>query len=131
MKCGRAIAEGQVFCSACATAPVVTAPVQLPTKEVTVKKPRKKKEKKQPNYARLCKVWGSATAILATVCILLGGVIYLTITRYQQEQEDLKARAAAVKLRENQADKRDAQIADLQKKLDEAYRQIAQLQTEK
>jgi predicted RNase H-like nuclease (RuvC/YqgF family) len=96
-----------------------------------VKKPRKKKEKKQPNYARLCKFWGSITAILATVCILLGGVIYLTITRYQQEREDLKARAAAVKLRENQADKRDAQIADLQKKLDEAYRQIAELQTEK
>ncbi len=131
MKCGRAIADGQVFCSACAAAPVVAAPVQLPAKEVKVKKTRKKKEKKQPNYPRLCKVLGLTTAIFAAAFLLLGALTYLNSARFLQEQEDLRARSAAVKLRENQADKRDAQIADLQKKLEEAYRQIAELTTEK
>ncbi len=127
MKCGRAIADGQVFCSDCAAAPLVAAPVALPAKEVKVRKTRKKKEKKQPNYPRLCKIWGFTTVIFAAVAILLGVLIYWNSAHFLQAQEDLRARSAAVKLRENQADKRDAQIADLQKKLEEAYRQIAEL----
>lgn len=127
MKCGRAIADGQVFCSACQVAPVASTPVALPAKEVKVKKVRKKKEKKQPNYARLCKFWGLTTAIFATLAVVLGLLFYSNIVKFRQAEEDLRARSAAVKLRENQADKRDAQIADLQKKLEEAYRQIAEL----
>lgn len=122
MKCGRAIADDQVFCSACARVPVSAAPVQVPRKEVRTKpkkEPKAKKAKPVMNFKVVAGVLAIALCISSGITVLSFSLIRKEMAAYDLRSERLRQQEAAVKLREQEADNRDQQIAELEQKVAE------------
>ena len=120
IKCGRQIPENTVFCATCSAPPAPVSAAQLPPKTARSVKAgpvKKKKPRKKQNYRRIIRDLAISTAVLSLLLIAVSVFVFWQAKEHRQRLEDLRIREAGVTLRENEADKRDLRIRELETQL--------------
>lgn len=115
IKCGREIPEGQLFCQECKLPSVVLPAEPAPEKKPKARKrPVQKKKKKKFDFARALRRTRIALLVFLLLFAALAVLVAVETNDYLSRKEHLRQREANVTLRENEANNRDARIAELE-----------------
>lgn len=130
IKCGREIPEGSMFCQECKLPPVTLPETTAAPKKAKAPKTKKKKRRKKKKFD-FSKTIRQLRIALLVVSLLLAGLtalVALRVNAYLERTDDLRHREANLILRENEADNRDARIAELETQLEKALAYIETLE---
>jgi regulator of replication initiation timing len=148
IKCGKEIAEGELFCVECSLIPDPVVPAAAEKKAVKkpadpapkvqpakadkapktsqpakpAAKPAPKPAPKQPVPAKQARPWGLIICLLVALAVAAGAVAYIALN-YQ----DLNQQKAALRVREADLSLRENEIADLQTAYDKSLDDLADM----
>ncbi|MDO4845074.1 MAG: hypothetical protein Q3977_00515 [Oscillospiraceae bacterium] len=134
MRCGREIPENELLCAVCKLPPAISVPDAEPEQKSKKELRREAKAAKRREKAKKAAdpkvVRRLALALTFTILLLIGTAFLIArhYTEYMERRSDLRVREASVALREQEAEKRDARIRELEDQLKEANKKISILE---